>query len=336
MIFTDKDSLTVYEHPTAVLMIDDNDMFMSSVEYQMNPMVVPRRFTNPVEAAHWLNEMYQSSDARCVPIRVGYDSNTKGSNAISDFDLQQIHRTVFDPNRFLFPAVIVVDFSMNGMDGLEFCQSISHLPCKKILFTGVATRNEAVGALKSGLIDSFLGKNEVHALDRLDVEIDKMVVKYFKGLAKPIKDILILNKYAFLADPVVADRVEQIKVMEGYLEHYLMPDPKGFLLVDTLGRCKVMVIETREGLDRHYAAAKKAGAPAALLDGLSAGTLVPYFWETPGLYSSSVTDWEACCRPVEICLGAERYFWALFDAPNSLIDRPIFSYTQRLNEKYLS
>jgi CheY-like chemotaxis protein len=46
--------------------------------------------------------------------------------------------------------VLVVDYSMPQMNGVEVCEALRHLPCKKILFTGAADEKVAVERLQSG------------------------------------------------------------------------------------------------------------------------------------------------------------------------------------------
>lgn len=56
---TKKRHLSVYRHPTIILLIDDNDSFVNSVVIQMNPLIHVKSFRDAADAVVWLNEMYR-------------------------------------------------------------------------------------------------------------------------------------------------------------------------------------------------------------------------------------------------------------------------------------
>jgi CheY-like chemotaxis protein len=74
-----------------------------------------------------------------VPLHVNFDmQNLPADQCNVALDLERIYRIAEQRQRFATPSVLVVDYSMPQMNGLEFCAAVAHLPCKKILFTGAA------------------------------------------------------------------------------------------------------------------------------------------------------------------------------------------------------
>lgn len=62
-------------------------------------------------------------------------------------------------------SVVVADYLMPDIDGLEFLDSIELPHTKKLLLTGAADQELAVSAFNSGLIDRFIMKGEENALE---------------------------------------------------------------------------------------------------------------------------------------------------------------------------
>ena len=63
-----------------------------------------------------------------------------------------IHKVIYDSKRFAMKTVVVVDYSMPNMNGLEVCKALEDLPLKFIMLTGKAEPETAIEAFNDGLI----------------------------------------------------------------------------------------------------------------------------------------------------------------------------------------
>lgn len=330
-------SLPVYQHPAMVILVDDSASFIASVEFQMNPLIAVKSFQDANEAIKWLRDTYYAGDPKCLPIPVGYDDQTLSfERRTVALDVDKVYRTVLDPNRFLCPAVVVVDYAMPQINGIDFCSALKGLPCKKILFTGEASEMVAVDAFNQGLIDRYLKKNDPNALDRLEVEIATLSKDYFVEHSRTLKDLLVRHSFSFLSDETFARLVDNIAAKEQYIEHFLFPDPAGILFFDANGRSKLMVVETRAGLISHLEAAQDYGGSIELQEALRKVAIVPFFWRSGGMYTEKSKDWQTYCKPAQLCSGKEDYFWALFDLPEVFLDKPVYSYNQFLSDRAIA
>jgi CheY-like chemotaxis protein len=173
-------SMPVYQHPTSVVLVDDSASFIASVEYQLKPSLAVKSFQDAHEALAWLGRLYHADEGKCLPIRIGYDEQTFSfERRTIALDVDQVYRIVMDSERFQTAAVVVVDYAMSAINGLDFCRALRGLPCKKILFTGEANEMIAVEAFNQGLIDRYLKKGDPSAMDRLESEIETLEHEYF-------------------------------------------------------------------------------------------------------------------------------------------------------------
>ena len=330
-------SLPVYQHPTSIVLVDDSASFIASVEYQVSPNLAIKSFLDPHEALGWLGGLYHSDDGKLLPIRIGYDEQTFSfERRTIALDVDQIYRIVHDAKRFQTAAVVVVDYAMAALNGLDFCRALRGLPCKKILFTGEANEMIAVEAFNQGLIDRYLKKSDPTSMDRLEYEIAALQRDYFIEKSGTLKDLLVQHTYSFVSDEAIVKLADALIARHGFVEYFLFPDPAGILFFDADGKATLMVVETRAGLISHLETAQDYDAPIALRTALRDAQVVPFFWKSGGMYTEKSIDWQQYCLPAQVCTGRENYYYALFDLPEGFLQGSIYSYNKFLNDRTMA
>ena len=323
--------LPVYTHPTLTVLIDDSDSFLKSLAFQLDPALARKTFHDTSSALHWLRHSPHPGD---MPLHVNFDTqNLLPDQCNVALDIERIWRISGQAQRFAMPSVLVVDYSMPQMNGLEFCQAVRDLPCKKILFTGAADEKVAVTAFNRGLIDRYIKKSDDDALDILEQEIHALQREFFLQQSDTVRDVLLLHDYSFLKDESLAAVVHELCRRHGFVEFYIFPNPAGILFFTRDGQARLMIIETERSLHTQYEMARDSDAPDSLLLALLEMRVIPYFSDpdSDGMYSSQIGEnWFRYCAAPHICQGREPYFWALFDLPAHLLAQPVPSYAQFL------
>jgi CheY-like chemotaxis protein len=311
--------LPVYAHPTLTVLVDDSDSFLRSLSFQLDPMLANKTFHDTTTALHWLRQSAQEAQEGGVPLHANFDmQNLPADQCNVALDLERIYRIAEQRQRFATPSVLVVDYSMPQMNGLEFCEAVAYLPCKKILFTGAADEKIAVSAFNRGLIDRYIKKSDDHALDMLEMEIAALQRSYFDARSETLRELVLLHHHHFLDDPALATLVTSLMASMGFVEHYIFPNPTGILFLDKHGKASLMMIETEQGMYAQYEIARDSDAPPSLLDALLERRVLPFFTDPngDGMYSSRVGDnWHRYSAAPRICQGRETYYWALFELP---------------------
>lgn len=311
--------LPLYTHPTLTVLIDDSQSFLNSVAFQLDPIHPCKAFHDTAVALEWIRK---NSPPHHMPLHVNFDNQDPFSIAL---DLNSIYHIASQAQRFMTPAVLVVDYSMPQMNGLEFCERVRDLPCKKILLTGEANEKIAVGAFNSGLIDRYIQKSDSRALDILEIEIAELKNQYFEVRSAPLRELVSLHNFHFMDDPILAQQVQRIKEEHGYSEYYLFPNPAGILFMSKFGQTQLMVIETEQSMAIQIEMARDNDAPQSLLDALQERRLLAFFSDADGdgMYSRSMVDtWHRYCAAAQMIQGRELYYWALFDLPAHFFIQP--------------
>lgn len=338
-------SLPLYQHPKQVILVDDSASFVASLEFRMSPQLAIKSFANSVEALRWLFACFRAEQEN--PLAVDplalkrHDAGARTACHLAEADsirdglaaARQLYRAVSNPHRFDAPAVVVVDYAMPQIDGIEFCRALEGLPCKKILLTGEADEMIAVDAFNQGLIDRYLKKGDPAALERLATEVAALERQYFIEKSTALHDLLAPRNFSFLRDDAFVRLVHALIARFHFVEHFLFPDPSGILFFDADGNASLMVVESRVGLASHLEAADDYGAPEALCSALREHRVVPFFWPTGGMYTEKIVNWEQYCRPARLCEGHDDYYWAFFELPAELLDGPVYGYKQFLKDR---
>src|SRR5699024_5604677 len=132
-------SILPYFHPTTVVLVDDNLDFLGNLSLQLDADLAYRLFDSPNKALEQLNNA-----ARTRPLSERFFATIKDNRQgvpaepVLRLDLAAIQREVRNTHRFAETAVVMVDYAMPKMNGLEFCKQIRNPHVKKVLFTGVA------------------------------------------------------------------------------------------------------------------------------------------------------------------------------------------------------
>lgn len=324
--------LPIYHHPSLTVLIDDSDSFLKSLAFQLDPALASKVFHDTRAALEWLQTCGQRHGSALHPAYDTYPNSQQACGAA--FDLDQIHRISFERQRFLTPSVVVVDYSMPQMNGVQLCEALRDLPCKKILFTGVADEKVAVDAFNRGLIDRYIKKSDDDALDQLEHEIMALQGEYFAARSGPLHDILAVNNYQFVSDPAFATLARGLFKEHGIVEHYVYSSPAGILMYDSEGNAQLMVVETEASMESHYEVACDNDAPTSLLDALRERCIIAWFRDGDGLFSRDFSQgWHKYVAPARVFEGAQRYYWALFTLEPGELTAPATSFSQFLRER---
>jgi len=325
-------NLPIYQHPTMTVLVDDSTSFLNSLRFHLGAALPSMTFGTPTTALNWLREQCRWTPPPNSFLSPSVDTYTLSPQPFNvALHVEQVCRISARSHRFMTPSVVVVDYSMPQMNGIEFCAAARDLPCKKILLTGVADESVAVEAFNRGLIDRYIRKSDPDVLDRLEAELKALQREYFLTQSGALRNLLTLHEYAFVGDPAISALVREVGASYQIVEHYLFKSPSGFLMIDGEGRSHLLVIETEASMEAHFEVACDSGAPPSLLNALSERRVIPNFYNgdgMDGMYSPDCgEDWYRHTTPAQVCHGRELYYWGLFDLESDSLPAPIESYS---------
>lgn len=282
--------------PTQVVLLDDDPDFLDGVSLMLSKDLSFKLFQSAGLALDYVNNAHQHVDflKRCY---TNYKTGPLESDSLSHIDIGKIHHEILNSSRFQTTSIVIVDFSMPEMNGLEFLMSLKNPFIKKILLTGQADMELAIKAFNKQLIDQFIDKHDPKLREKLNSTISTFQEQYFKTSFKLVTDPIIANNLdAFLVDAKFQEFFQDLRNKLNCVEYYMIDAPhSGFLMVDAKGQRRCLLIHTQQSLTEHSENLTEMGAPSELIAKVKSGELVPGFDdqdENLNLNHPAIQDWQ--------------------------------------------
>jgi len=185
---TDQESSYFY-YPTTTVIIDDDKEFLDNLNLSLNLQddKLVKTFLDPKQALSYLesqNSIYKNYQNYLEVIN-GIETDSDDKDKISKINFNNIWTLPYDEKRYSEVSVIVVDYFMPQMNGIDFFKKIKNILAKKILLTGNADYKLAVSAFNDGLIDKFIIKEE-GIEENLFESINTFKKRYFQEFSETL------------------------------------------------------------------------------------------------------------------------------------------------------
>ncbi len=217
----------------------------------------------------------------------------------------------FDDLRIKEVSVVVADYSMPSMNGIEFCENIKNSSIKKILLTGYATSSDAVKAFNNNTIHYYLKKNDESMLQELETTIHQLQHVYFNELSSSIKAAAIDSGTPFFADPQLARYFRTSCESLDVIEYYYLTNPSRFALRTHNQNKFLCIIYTEDDITEHLQVLIEESAPANLYSAIESRKFIPYFQSGDGFYEPGMSNALANIHPAVHVKGQVNYYCAI-------------------------
>ena len=321
--------------PSTALFLDDSHDFLLNFVLQLDEGVAYRIFDAPRNALDYIHNKRCELDLvsqRCLS-EYTEAKNSPLTNHTINFELAAIHAEVYNPHRFSEISVVVVDYAMPGMNGLEFCRRIENSNIKKILLTGQADEKLAIAAFNEGLIHRYIKKSDLNATAQITSSISELQHHYFQMMSDMVVRMLSVTSPGCLLDKNFACFFRKFREDKGIIEYYLIDNSGSFLMLDDDANVSFLIVKREEDIRLHYEFARDNGAAENVLEQLARGEKIPGFWQA----NTSVhptKDWCDCLVDAHKFMSDETYYYA--HIPGDLLfdvrQQKILSYHRYLEE----
>lgn len=239
--------LPLFTFPTRVILIDDDPDFLNALDIFLDRDIASYvRFNSAKKGLDFLNN---EAVFLCENNFILEDQDSYEWGKQSFFlNFNNIKNIALDPNRKNQASVIIVDYNMPNMDGLELLQSVNVTNVKKILLTGEADEFKAIEAFNRGLIDKFIRKQDPDLTNKVNAAILELQRKIFAEISAEI----IPAKYLANNSPIYKNSPELEKFfyntlkINNIVEFYLVDSQGSFLLIDKARKPKGFFVRTED------------------------------------------------------------------------------------------
>ena len=284
-----------YYYPTTVCFIDDNASYLESLTLHIPESWPHRIFHSGASALAHINRPDKPptlADRCFAPLHSKSDSQLA-------LDLGRIEREITRPNRFEDVSVLLVDYAMPNMNGLEMCAKVTDPNTRIVLLTGVADEAVAVQAFNAGLIHQYIRKGVVELQQSTFTLIENLRRDYIANCTVSLFAGLRALPTSFRQDAAFQAYFERTLHANSITEFYLVTEPSGYLLIDAFGQFMRMIVLRDHELAAQELMLTQYGAPAELLKQITARESLGYFYEHPADYGDEAFPWHDMIVPAQ-------------------------------------
>lgn len=304
----------LFYFPSTLIAVDDHRDSLTALHGLFEPFYPFKTFHKPQEALKFLQNYVPplSSIPSLKAMTEGENVGLLDSCPV-DFNVLDIAQLADLPNRQQEISVLIIDFNMPELNGLELCKKLKHLPMKKILLTGENTYREALLAFNEQIIDSFLQKESPTLGDELLESAQFLTQQYFFEKSQSLLTHLEANKPLPLSDSLFIAFFENWRKENNITEYYLIDKTGSFLCITKQGEKRHFIMHTESSL-KEFAEFNEGEAGQIvpeLFQALYNHQKIPFFGVGQLPLDTEYENWGSCFYPARLLEGRERYWWAI-------------------------
>jgi CheY-like chemotaxis protein len=309
--------------PTTVVLVDDRSVFLDSLFDNLTEIIPAssvtfKKFTNPAKALNYINEICEVNRLDCSDLTKSGEDETSEWKSIM-LNINCLHREIYSFDRFSLISAVVVDYSMPGMTGTDFCSNIKDKNIQKILLTGVADEKIAIGAFNNGHISRFVKKGVNLEIEVAD-NINKSIYQYFKVHTDDVSKHLSIYDKTHLKDPVFANFFFNTCLSRTYVEYYMLDTFGGYLFLNAKGQPSLLSVLTENEMNRIVDIGLESGEVSPdIIRGLQSREYMLVSHNRSGQLPP-LSEWENYLKPARRLNGYQTYYFSFAGAEALDID----------------
>ena len=299
-------SIPICFYPMQKIVVDDDQAFSQSILLKMHGNHF-KVFNSPHNALDFLLHEYKPILSKTNLISIDHTAADTATQQTIKINIKKLKEMLAEPAQNDI-SVLLIDFHMPEMTGVDFLKKISELPIKKALITGESDYNIAINAFNQGLVDTYIRKDEPDFLNKIQIAVQDLEWNYFTDLSKPITDISDSN-FSYLRNNHFINVFKKL-IAENNVKAFCLVDMQGsFLTLDKQGNYKYILVRNKAQLRELSIIAKEDGASEKIIANLKQGKVIPFFGEKD-FWQVPASEWDQYLHPANVIQDAPALVWS--------------------------
>ncbi len=311
--------LPLLYYPTTLYWVDDDVFFLEVVENRFkNHYAIDVAFSPQQARNFFLNYQSQIDPLLFLRSCVEHEEYDLTEHLPVDINFEAIRQLHDNSDKIKDIAVIIVDYKMPGISGIDLCRELVSIPAKKILLTGYADFQEAVHAFNEGIINCFICKDDSNIDVSLTNNINNLTREYFIERTLPLLNHIESDFKLPHSDKIFVNFFEELCKDHKVKEYYLADKNGSIIMLTTDNLIKYFIIHTDRTLDKFVELNKNIKEAAFFVRSIETRNKVPFFGIGKEAWDLEVKFWANCFYKPSILNGREKYYWTLISPYDSL------------------
>lgn len=303
-------------YPTTLYWIDDDELFLESVTHIFKNEYKIKKSSSPRKSLEFFLDYRPYLQKRgLIKARVQDEDYELPNHLPMDIDLNEIRCLLNEEKKFEDIGVLIVDYHMPELTGIELFQKIAHLPIKKILLTGDSDLHKAIDAFNQGIINSYLRKDD----PQLDISLLKTIhalsLQYFIDQTSSLLNHIQSDSPLPQSDEIFKALFYDLCQEKSIEEYYLIDKFGSVLLIDRFKKKYYLIIHTDKTLNSFIELYSNVSNEFELfIRGVKNRIKIPFFGLDRNPWDLDLKEWANCFYTPQVLKGLETYYYCLVDA----------------------
>lgn len=290
--------------PTKIILVDDSQDFLKAISQHLSKYFQVETYNDPHQALNYIRKS-QSNMTLLEPTTLIVEEDQ--SSGETKIDLDKLQNFVGNKDKYNLLTIIISDYEMPEMNGIQFFEHLHQIPAMKILLTGKADLQLALDAFNRGLVNRFLIKNTEKMLEEIIMNIQTCQHLFFEKKSYPILSQISVPCDSLLNKPNFAYHFTSLIREYDISEYYLMDVIGSFLLITKKGNKKYLICMIEKQFNEYLNIAEMAGVSSEMTNKIKNRQQAPVFLSEDD-YKLSAKNWESISYPFE---KKDEYYFCL-------------------------
>lgn len=297
--------------PTTVVIVDDDEKFIEVVKDLIrSEKITMKIFTDPAEALEYINHETSVNRWDYSKLMRDGEDDTADWHTIM-LNINELHNEIYSFDRFRHISTVIADYSMPGMNGVQFCSKIVDPSIQKILLTGVGDGKIAIDAFNNGYINQFVKKDYTDFSAETKECLKKSLYRYFKKYTDHVSHYLTIHGNNFLKDPAFINFFNSRCLETDYVEYYMLDCFGSYLLLSETGRAILLSVLPEDEVQKIIEIGIDSGEiDDTVLENLKSGGYMLVHHNKEGQLPP-VKDWGKYLQPARKLTGYHTYYFSV-------------------------
>jgi CheY-like chemotaxis protein len=300
--------------PTTLIIVDDNPEFLNNIELILGGEYPYKSFSSAKEALAFIKKQdiaLQELIDKYLSVNV---EDVELSSPTAKLNIPNIHHVLYNSDRFSLSSVVVTDFAMPDMNGIELCEHLKNSLIKTIMLTGEAGYDLAVSGFNEGLLDQFVLKSESDFFDKIKQFVVNLETKLFEEISKSLLKIISgkLERSIF-SDPAFIKLFESLVKKHEIIEYYLLDSSGSYLMLNGVGQVFWLIVKNEKDMNILYEVAEEETKDKVLINAIKNKEKLAFLLN-PDKQFLSPKSWRLeDAHPIK---GRETYYYSFVEGTN--------------------
>lgn len=286
-----------FSFKSRVILIDDNESFLNNLSFKLSDNCLVETYSDPQQALDDIVSNY-NENLISTPHNFLHEIENEDDEICYSADFTKIIELSKNPHRTNTVSVVIVDYSMPQMNGIEFCKKLAHLPILKIMLTGHADFKLAVDAFNNGIIDRFLVKDTPRMFEEIVNGIDVMQKLFFDRISFPLLTCFSSKRETPVLSKEYKNYFNRVIGELNAIEFYILNTMGSYLLVNEGGEKYYFIVLLDSQLNEYLELATDMSAQPEIINKMTKKTHAPIFIDEMD-YKLPVSCWDSILFPIQ-------------------------------------